>query len=407
MANSLFGIDWATLVAVVTVLGALCGAIVAIWKLATWKSSLDHRMNQMNQINNSIDNINRWKNEISPILELVKITTMSREDSKEQLFNMRHKDNKIGELIKLLSSNPISKEEREKFNNYRKKAMLGKAFTVDEYKDFKLLADKFGRELPEDEKEEFDNLMSDLFKFILGLLIEKTENKEFAELERIEVREINLDDEVSGELSKTGDAAFYMLKEVGANGELRVKLQGPSSADFDLYIKFGSKPTSYDWDYRGYTADPEENVTIFPTKRGDYYIMVRSYNGSGYYKLKANAGYLYLRTTSFLRERMQDEFQKRTGIKKTLYDIRAIVDSNIEDLLAKIDRVEYHLHPTYPKERQIQIKTKYEDKFQLKDLAWGGYTLKANVYLKGLGGPVELQARIKLEKSGPRLLPHK
>ncbi|GFO96604.1 pentapeptide repeat-containing protein [groundwater metagenome] len=113
----------------------------------------------------------------------------------------------------------------------------------------------------------------------------------------------------------------------------------------------------------------------------------------------------FLRSTSFfLKDRQPkywEEHPELKGIK--LYNIHVILDSSIEGALEKVNCVEYILNPTY-KERQIQKKKDYEDKFRLEELAYGEYILEAKVFLKGKEEkPIVLQHHIKLEESGPRI----
>lgn len=96
--------------------------------------------------------------------------------------------------------------------------------------------------------------------------------------------EIVIGEEVSDSLSGDHDSKCYKI-HIGE--KLIVTLDGPSESDFDLYLKEGSPPTLEDYCDRGYTPTSKETVTCKITKPGDYYIMVRSYRGSGNYKLKA------------------------------------------------------------------------------------------------------------------------
>ncbi len=67
-----------------------------------------------------------------------------------------------------------------------------------------------------------------------------------------------------------------------------VELDGPSSADFDLYVSTGETdcPGPNDYDYRSISADSQETVRIDnPVTSTDLQILVDSYNGSGDYTL--------------------------------------------------------------------------------------------------------------------------
>jgi hypothetical protein len=56
------------------------------------------------------------------------------------------------------------------------------------------------------------------------------------------------------------------------------------SADFDLYGRLGSEPTTSTYDWRGYTSGGEEVTCDLPGV-GTWYIMVQVYSGSGAYSL--------------------------------------------------------------------------------------------------------------------------
>ena len=105
---------------------------------------------------------------------------------------------------------------------------------------------------------------------------------------RPEGEEIQLRELIVGALASQGDSKKYVVKDVDEEEELFVALEGPEGADFDVYVKFGSPATIDDYDIRGYTGLPDENVVVYPTKKGDYYITVHSYRGSGQYRLRTS-----------------------------------------------------------------------------------------------------------------------
>jgi len=82
-----------------------------------------------------------------------------------------------------------------------------------------------------------------------------------------------------GYLSGTG--ATYVFS-VSGDTKYTVVLAGNENADFDLYAKWGSPPTTTDYDARGYSATSLEYFTT--SGSGTLYIMIRSYSGSGYWK---------------------------------------------------------------------------------------------------------------------------
>ncbi|MDL5503192.1 MAG: serine protease, partial [Candidatus Methanoperedens sp.] len=80
----------------------------------------------------------------------------------------------------------------------------------------------------------------------------------------------------------------YVINGIESGKKLIINLEGPEGQDFDLYVKFGSLAKVDDWDSRGYTSNPNEEVIIDPTEQGDYYITVHSFAGKGNFNLKAN-----------------------------------------------------------------------------------------------------------------------
>lgn len=111
----------------------------------------------------------------------------------------------------------------------------------------------------------------------------------------------------------------------------------------------------------------------------------------------------FLKSTSFFKKERQEKYWEDPILKsRKIYNIHVIVDSSIEGALENVDHVIYILNPSY-KDRQVQKKEDFKDKFRLKELAYGEYTLKAEVFLKGKEEPIELQHFIKLEEEGPRL----
>jgi subtilisin family serine protease len=73
--------------------------------------------------------------------------------------------------------------------------------------------------------------------------------------------------------------------KVRLNGETKITLDGPGGIDFDLYVKKGAMPTVNTYDWRAYTASADETLQFIPNSEGDYFIMVRSYQGAGDFRL--------------------------------------------------------------------------------------------------------------------------
>jgi hypothetical protein len=86
---------------------------------------------------------------------------------------------------------------------------------------------------------------------------------------------------VSGSL--TSGNVMYTI-QVPANTASMYSVLTCGSADFDLYGRLGSAPTTSTYDWRGYTSGGEE-VTCDLPGTGTWYIMVQVYSGSGAYQL--------------------------------------------------------------------------------------------------------------------------
>ncbi|MDF1540955.1 MAG: caspase family protein, partial [Candidatus Thorarchaeota archaeon] len=90
-------------------------------------------------------------------------------------------------------------------------------------------------------------------------------------------------------LSATGTTEMWTI-QVNADCESMYSVLTCGSADFDLYGRLGAAPTTSTYDWRGYTGGGEE-VTFNNPGAGTWYIMVRSYSGSGSYGLTVTLTY--------------------------------------------------------------------------------------------------------------------
>lgn len=86
----------------------------------------------------------------------------------------------------------------------------------------------------------------------------------------------------NGVLSATGAEKLFALD---LPAPATITLAGPGGIDFDLYTRRGTPPTTTDFDQRAWTQGPDEVLKIKPETPGRYYIMVRSYRGSGEFTL--------------------------------------------------------------------------------------------------------------------------
>jgi len=102
--------------------------------------------------------------------------------------------------------------------------------------------------------------------------------------EQRDVRELKPGESLTGSFAKVGESAMFQLQ---LNPTLTLDLKGPAGADFDLFVRKGAKPTLRDFDYRGYTSSADEQIKVEAIEPGEYYVMVRSYRGTGPFTLKA------------------------------------------------------------------------------------------------------------------------
>ncbi|MBN1329866.1 MAG: caspase family protein [Candidatus Heimdallarchaeota archaeon] len=93
----------------------------------------------------------------------------------------------------------------------------------------------------------------------------------------------------TGSLSATGATYTYKMT-VGSGCTQMYSVLTCGSADFDLYGRYNAVPTTSTYNWRGYTSGGEEVTYANPTA-GTWYIMVRSYSGSGAYTLTVTLSY--------------------------------------------------------------------------------------------------------------------
>jgi len=81
---------------------------------------------------------------------------------------------------------------------------------------------------------------------------------------------------VTGLAGGAGSEKFHRVDVPVGQTKLEIALSG-GTGDADLYVRFGAKPTTRDWDYRPFLFGNNETVTIDEPKAGTYYIMIRGY----------------------------------------------------------------------------------------------------------------------------------
>ena len=75
----------------------------------------------------------------------------------------------------------------------------------------------------------------------------------------------------------TGSEVVYSLNVPSGASDLSFSMSG-GSGDADLYVRFGSEPTSDDWDCRPYESGNNETCDIQNVQAGTYYVMVQGYS---------------------------------------------------------------------------------------------------------------------------------
>ncbi|MCX8174333.1 MAG: PPC domain-containing protein [Thermoplasmata archaeon] len=92
--------------------------------------------------------------------------------------------------------------------------------------------------------------------------------------------------------ASAGSKQYFTVDVPRSGTALTVILSGPNNADFDLYLKGGSAPTTSSYDARGYTNTAQEKVVLNANTNpqlvpGKYFVMVHAYSGNGQFTLTA------------------------------------------------------------------------------------------------------------------------
>ncbi|MBD8526685.1 S8 family serine peptidase [Pseudomarimonas arenosa] len=82
---------------------------------------------------------------------------------------------------------------------------------------------------------------------------------------------------VTGLSASTGQALNYTMAVPAGASNLRFVTSG-GSGDADLYVKFGSAPTTSSYDCRSWSSSNNETCNISSAQAGTYYVMVRAYS---------------------------------------------------------------------------------------------------------------------------------
>ncbi|MFZ5819695.1 MAG: pYEATS domain-containing protein [Chloroflexota bacterium] len=83
-----------------------------------------------------------------------------------------------------------------------------------------------------------------------------------------------------------------------------------------------------------------------------------------------------------------EQTSSQDNLGRPYYLVRIQLAAAASSLLDSVERVVYHLHPTFANpEREVNSRV---NNFELSLQAWGQFTLRADVYLKGSARPIPL-----------------
>jgi hypothetical protein len=88
---------------------------------------------------------------------------------------------------------------------------------------------------------------------------------------------LTLDNSLNNLSGAIGSQTFYKITIPAGLTSLQISISG-GTGDCDLYVKFGSPPTLYSWDYYPGLDGNNEDVNISNPTAGDWYIMLNGYN---------------------------------------------------------------------------------------------------------------------------------
>lgn len=167
--------------------------------------------------------------------------------------------------------------------------------------------------------------------------------------------ELTYGQQVQGKIEGGKEAVYYLLKS-DAGQRLIVNLSGPLDADFDLYVKYGKRPTNNDYDWKSISGSSQETITIDTTQKGSYYLMVFSYRGSGEFTLAASSGFKPSALIISSKERLLNKYGQSAfnQIEQKINNyIQALNNSGLSSMMIYVDDASrlsaYGLTPVDPK----------------------------------------------------------
>lgn len=81
---------------------------------------------------------------------------------------------------------------------------------------------------------------------------------------------------VTGLAGAAGTETFYKIDVPSGQASLEIATAG-GTGDVDMYVRYDSKPTTTEWDYRSFLLGNDETVTIDDPAAGTYFVMLKAY----------------------------------------------------------------------------------------------------------------------------------
>lgn len=203
-------------------------------------------------------------------------------------------------------------------------------------------------------------------------------------LSTIDAKILNDGEQAESTLSSAGDTEIWKIEVTGNPGTMRTILDSGTN-DFDIYGKLGSVPTTNDYDWRGYTNEGED-VTFNNPGNGIWYIMVRSYKGSGKFTIRCSLGSNYtLKNGIKIQSALSDSREYKTwkirlpaGINK-MKILLEISKSNNLDIYGKFNSepalTNYDWHNSTNGKKAIEVINPGEGTWYIMVQGNGDYTI--------------------------------
>jgi hypothetical protein len=135
-------------------------------------------------------------------------------------------------------------------------------------------------------------------------------------------------EQVAGEIESSHGTRFFRIP-VDAGRRLVLDLNGPVDADFDLYLRYGGRPTNVQYDQSSRGGSSKEKIELEHTQAGDYFAMVHAYSGIGPFVLGAGTG----RQPGLLILTSQSNLENKYG-SEIAFEIKAKIDAYAQSVIA-------------------------------------------------------------------------